>query len=652
MIATWPDGLFPRIFRRDDASWQVAHLARHWVERVDDGPWHRSRSHADPEAMIWALHQRIRAQQAAGWSEITPAPGDDRPPRLADTPDALARLHPFRRWPAPPWDGDIDAARRALAGSVQRLASYLHDAAADVPEAVALLQEPGPADAATWGTALFLLAADEDVRRPSARQPAMDVLLEAGPIAALDALVVYLQACADWPALPWSDTTWAQQPGGGFARSPGPWRRVRHALALAPDEVYAAAEVHADHLRQAHAEVPGLGFALAYAFPERPDWSHALFPKRAGRSGLSEARWLLTTTTEPKKLYKLAHDAQTVDLVLRGHTDASEALRAQVTTPHDPWSRTWQSLLGAMDGTADDDVPLSMLAAAGPDAHQALGILGDMGGLFRADHLARAGRSAVFRAWAQSGTPRWGDTGDVDPALADIHAQPLMWFAQHMPRATLRQLLGWRSLDPVRAEVVRRLSPLTAALDLDDTERERLQSHLAAPTEPPPATDPLTRALVAGDAAAVLAALGEASVADVVATEHLWTLERTLCLGHALGHALLTAVQELAVDWVPVRIATDLAMLALDEAQVAVITMATYVQAAPEDPRAIEGLVETLGLAQWNLADAWTALETWAEQADDERWDWFVTELREVAYQVGEEEAAEEAIQELLICRR
>lgn len=621
-----------RTLARGASIWRVACADRAIVEQIGDGA-PRSRKLTDDDAVVRAVDEAIAKRLAEGFVEITAPLGPD----VAATPcfdaAALATIHPTRRFPGPPRETDPEAAIRAIREAAAALAGYLEDTLAGAEEetraeiegAVAWLRRPDAAPLPPRGSlalTAFLLAAHPD---PAVLTALIDrVATHADVAAATGTLVGYLERCESWVAMPIGDDAVRQQAGGDFAAGPGPWRALRAHLAHASEAEYAAARAVAEAARA------GAGRArrvpLAYAFPDIPAWANedalaASAQKQRVRS-LAPERWLLTAANDAQALYLLGHDLEPLDVLWRGRTPATAAAWLAVVKGRSGITLELLALLDTLRGDPADDVTLSMVAVAGDDALRGLEMVRDRATIVDHPYPCRlAAQRAVLRALGCLPT---------DAGLAHAISQSryrrfetisafatLQALAEKAPRRALvalaREALACSRFampeppPPLHERLARDLARRIDRADVPPTGDAALDAILtgyfgAPAATPSPARTPLGRAMLSGDAEAILAAFEQATEADLDADAGLFE-DRVEGLAKRCSAEVIEVLERRFPESLcAVRITAELHLWRSDN-QSACDVVARYLK-QHEDEAAFAYLLELLGRVFCEVEDA------------------------------------------------
>lgn len=563
-----------RTFQRGDALFRVTTSDDAVIEQVDDA-LPREKKLTSAEAILRAVDKAIEKRLAEGFIEATPPLPADVDPVARFDDAALAELHALRRVPGPARVLDLELAWGVIQDACAELAGYLDEAPAgaepeaqeDVDAAVRWLRSAAPLPLPSTGAAAvaaFLLAAH---RSAAALESLVDVVVGGGDVArATEVLVGYLQRCERWVVLPVDDDASRQQPGGDFAAGPAPFRVLRAHLARASEGDYERARRIAEAARQSGYR--DLRVALAYTFADVPEWAHedarAIRGKMMGTFAVE--RWLLTAATDGEVLYWLAHDLVPVDVLWRERTAATA--KALLRMPGKRWSMGLEALDVIKTLTAEpaDDVPLTMIAAAGDAALQGLEMLLDRSVHSQDARLPHelAAQHAIFRAlshlpteagigraiaWARSRAD--GRRGSND-ALATLQI-----LAEKAPRRALRALARDRANRPARASY-----PLLDRLERDLAARVE---GAAATTGPEVAKssvgEPVTglgAVLLEGDAHAIVEALEEASPKELEDAAALVSWDQLMGIAEQNGEAFLDVLERrFNKTWTGARLMAD-----------------------------------------------------------------------------------------------
>ncbi|UQA62746.1 hypothetical protein [Polyangium aurulentum] len=621
MSTTSPRAPLARTFERGGSRWQIAYDDTGVLTQEGDGPIARRRG-TDLDAILRGVDRAIAERLGSGWGETTARLGEDAPEAPVLDEAANARLHPLRRAPGPRIERAPEEAWAQAAALARTLRGYLEEA----PEGADDAHRPAALDAVRWlcgdgpsplpsdeaiALALFLLSA-RSWAESSATSALIDVVVGLGSAArATRALVLFMARCEQWIVLPERDDASAQHPGSDFARTPGPWLRVRAHLAHAPEPDYQAAREIALAARRDCPRV--VAVALAYAFPDERGWANEDAAARERiRDKLAPERWLLTAVTDREALRWLAHDAVPLDVLWRARTPATDEALAR--TAKLAWPGRLVHVIGTLSDAAApvDDVTLSMVAAAGDDAAPALVMLRDRAILSthgNASYEVRL-REAVFDALSRlptaSGIEAAVSLASYPSPRMPGALVPLLTHAETAPRRTLLALARNRlarpahveapQLDRVAREIARRIDRASIAKTGDPALDAIVDAFFAPiPTEtrvPEAPTNPLAAALDAGDAEALLEALATALPDHLNAALPGVPYERIAGLATYASALLDLLDARFSSVWSAVHFASELE-LARDNPQFATARVSSFLAKHPSE-EAFARLLELL----------------------------------------------------------
>lgn len=621
-----------RTLARGASLWRVAYADRAIVEQTGDGA-PRSRKLTDSAAVVRAVDEAIAKHLAEGFVEVTAPLGPDVAAAPRFDAAALATLHPTRRFPGPPREVDPEASLRAIYEAAAALTGYLDDVLAgadketqaEIEGAVVWLRGADAAPLPPRGClalTAFLLAAHPE---PAALEALTDrVATHADVATATGMLTAYLLRCESWVAMPIGDDAVRQQAGGDFAAGPGPWRALRAHLAHASEAEYEAARVVAEAARVGASRARRV--PLAYTFPDVPGWANedaraASEHKQLARS-LAPERWLLTAANDAQALYLLGHDLEPIDVLWRGRTATTASALLAVMKGRQGITLETMALLDSLRGDPSDDVPLSMVAVAGDDALGGLELVRDRATIVDHPYPCRlAAQRAVLRAIgclptdaglayavSQSSAGRF----ETISALATLQAM-----AEKAPRRALvalarEELARSRFAMPepppplharLARDLARRVHRATVA-PTGDAALDAVLTSYFAPTAASPheAHTALGRAMLSGDAKAIVEALEQAKETDLDADAALFEDGVEGLAKECFGEVLEVLERRFPDSFRAVRLTAELHLWGSNN-QSACDVVARYLK-HHEDELAFAYLLELLGSVFCEVEDA------------------------------------------------